>query len=108
MVNTMTKVTYISWSFYVKFITVAPLGQLYDITYCSLVFLMKYPACGAVPLFTILFLVVGINQVQDRCPRYLPPLLRTWAFLPAYLRHRPAPQFSVCRYKHPEPEFLNF
>ena len=43
--------------------------------------------CGAVPLFSILFSVVVINQAQERCPGLLPPLLRTWTFLPSYLRH---------------------
>ncbi|XP_070688012.1 solute carrier family 34 member 2b [Pempheris klunzingeri] len=44
----------------------------------------------SVPIITLIVLVIIVNVMQSRCPRYLPEVLRTWDFLPRPL-HSMAP-----------------
>lgn len=39
-----------------------------------------------VPIVLFVILVIVINLMQSRCPRYLPKVLRNWNFLPRPLR----------------------
>ncbi|XP_067868027.1 sodium-dependent phosphate transport protein 2C-like [Heterodontus francisci] len=37
------------------------------------------------PIFIILILIIVINIIQKKCPQCLPPVLRTWNFLPLWM-----------------------
>nr|XP_054599491.1 sodium-dependent phosphate transport protein 2B-like [Nothobranchius furzeri] len=47
-----------------------------------------------VPVIALIVVVIIINVMQSRCPRYLPKVLRTWDFLPQPL-HSTAPMDRV-------------
>ena len=51
---------------------------------CSLNTIVFY--CTVIPLFILLLIVILINMMQDKCPQYLPSILRNWDYLPLFMR----------------------
>ena len=42
--------------------------------------------CTIIPLFILLLVIIAINVMQRKCPRFLPAKMRNWDYLPKFMR----------------------